>query len=62
MISDGLMRAGEKETADRIVISSLDLIKTSGFAEYYDPQTGERCGGGSFTWTAAMVFEFLLLS
>ena len=62
MISDGLMRAGEKRIAEQIVASSLDLIKASGFAEYYDPYTGEPCGGGRFTWTAAMVLEFLLLS
>jgi glycogen debranching enzyme len=59
MIADGLRRAGEGETADRIARSSLDLIETSGFAEYYDPMTGEACGGGRFTWTAAMVLEFL---
>lgn len=59
MIADGLIRAGEKETADRIVASSLDLILESGFAEYYDPIDGEPCGGSRFTWTAAMVLEFL---
>ncbi len=59
MISDGLRAAGETEVADRIVRSSLELITQSGFAEYYDPTTGEPCGGGRFTWTAAMVIEFL---
>ncbi|MGI9400009.1 MAG: amylo-alpha-1,6-glucosidase [Rhizobiaceae bacterium] len=59
MIADGLIRAGEKATADRIVTSSLDLILESGFAEYYGPVDGEPCGGGRFTWTAAMVLEFL---
>jgi hypothetical protein len=59
MIADGLRAGGETEVADRIVNSSLDLIRQSGFAEYYDPLTGEPCGGGSFTWTAAMVLEFL---
>lgn len=59
MIADGLIRAGEKDTADRIVSSSLDLILESGFAEYYDPLDGEPCGGSRFTWTAAMVLEFL---
>jgi len=42
-----------------LVRSSLELITQSGFAEYYDPLTGEPCGGGRFTWTAAMVVEFL---
>ncbi len=59
MISDGLRRAGEDKVAERIVQSSLELITRSGFAEYYDPVTGEACGGGRFTWTAAMVMEFL---
>jgi hypothetical protein len=45
--------------ADHIVRASLELITQSGFAEYYDPLTGEPCGGGRFTWTAAMVVEFL---
>ncbi len=59
MIADGLQRLGETATADAIVASSLELIE-HGFAEYYDPLTGEGCGGGRFTWTAAMVLEFLL--
>ena len=59
MIADGLRRAGETAVADHIVHSSLELIARSGFAEYYDPITGEPCGGGRFTWTAAMVMEFL---
>ncbi|MBK8082702.1 MAG: hypothetical protein IPK28_02095 [Devosia sp.] len=59
MIADGLRAAAETAVADAIVQSSLDLITRSGFAEYYDPLTGEPCGGGRFTWTAAMVIEFL---
>lgn len=59
MIQDGLRGVGETATADHIVQSSLELITQSGFAEYYDPTIGEPCGGGRFTWTAAMVIEFL---
>ncbi len=59
MIADGLRRAGETAMVDRIVADSLRLIEENGFAEYYDPMTGEPCGGDSFTWTAAMVVEFL---
>jgi len=59
MIADGLVAAGETEVAREITASSLDLITQSGFAEYYDPMTGEPLGGGRFTWTAAMVIEFL---
>jgi glycogen debranching enzyme len=59
MIADGLADIGEEQVADHITRSSLELITQSGFAEYYDPITGEPCGGGRFTWTAAMVLEFL---
>ena len=59
MIADGLAKAGETAMAARIRKSSLDLIEAGGFAEYYHPETGEPLGGGSFTWTAAMVLEFL---
>lgn len=59
MIMDGLLAHGHDATADKILRGSLELIRESGFAEYYDPLTGEPCGGGRFTWTAAMVLEFL---
>ena len=59
MIADGLVRAGQTDMAASIRAASLDLIEKSGFAEYYDPRTGEPLGGGSFTWTAAMVLQFL---
>jgi len=59
MIADGLATAGQPVIADRIVADSLRLIEQSGFAEYYDPITGAPCGGGRFSWTAAMVLEFL---
>ena len=59
LIADGLRQAGEAAMAEKLFEDSLRLIRTSGFAEYYDPQDGEPCGGGSFTWTAAMVIELL---
>jgi hypothetical protein len=42
--------------------SSAELIEASGFAEYYDPLTGAPRGGGHFSWTAAVVLEFLELA
>ncbi len=59
MISDGMGEAGQMSVRDRIRDDSIRLIEESGFAEYYDPKTAEPCGGGSFTWTAAMVIEIL---
>jgi hypothetical protein len=46
MIGDGLARAGQHEAAEAITRASLDLIRTSGFAEYYDPHTGEPSAAG----------------
>ncbi|MEZ5835370.1 MAG: hypothetical protein R3D03_06555 [Geminicoccaceae bacterium] len=59
MIADGLARGGERSSADLIRRHSLELIRESGFAEYYNPHTGEPCGGDRFTWTAATVIELL---
>lgn len=59
MISVGLAAAGQTVLARRIEDDSINLIEKSGFAEYYDPTTAEPCGGGEFTWTAAMVIEIL---
>lgn len=62
LIADGLRQAGVKDVAEKIEQQSFELIQQSGFAEYYDPITGEPCGGKTFTWTAAMVMEFLRTS
>ncbi len=59
LIADGLTHANQIDMAARLQKTSLDLIEKSGFAEYYDPLSGEPLGGGSFTWTAAMVLQFL---
>jgi glycogen debranching enzyme len=62
LIVDGLRRIGRGDAAHEVIADSLELIRESGFAEYYDPIDGEACGGGSFTWTAAMVIEFLAMA
>jgi glycogen debranching enzyme len=59
MICDGLMDEDHHELSQKICETSIDLIKKSGFAEYYDPIEGTACGGQSFSWTAAMVLEFI---
>ena len=59
MIADGMKNAGQNEMVSRIRNDSLQLIEHSGFAEYYGPLDGTACGGDQFSWTAAMVMEFL---
>ncbi len=54
MISRGLAEAGHIALAERIRSDSRRLIEAQGFYEYFHPETGEGCGGGDFSWTAAM--------
>lgn len=59
LLIKGLRGSGQDSLANAIVLASLRCIEHSGCSEYYHPVTGEALGGGTFTWTAAMVIEFL---
>ena len=54
LIGIGLRDCGHQELAEQLRSQTADLIAAHGFAEYYDPNTGEAAGGGAFTWTAAV--------
>ena len=54
-----LLRAGEPERAARIRRASLDQIDEGGFAEYFEPFTGEALGSEDQSWTAAVVLDWL---
>jgi glycogen debranching enzyme len=55
-----LLRAGEAGRAERIRRSALDQISSDGFAEYFEPFTGEPLGSNSQSWTAAVILDWLL--
>jgi len=38
---------------------TLELVRTSGIREYFDPLTGEGLGGERFTWTAALCLDLM---
>jgi hypothetical protein len=59
LLITGLRQCAQRALADRVMQASLMCIEKSGCSEYYDPITGAALGGGTFTWTAAMVIEFL---
>jgi hypothetical protein len=59
LISDGLRANGLGDLARRLERSTVQAIERAGFAEYFDPTTGEGLGGGVFSWTAA---AYLVLS
>jgi hypothetical protein len=55
-----LLHAGEAGRAERIRRAALDQISSNGFAEYFEPFTGEPLGSNSQSWTAAVVLDWLL--
>jgi hypothetical protein len=54
-----LIRAGEPERAAQIRRASLNQIAEEGFAEYFEPFSGEPLGSGEQSWTAAVVLDWL---
>ncbi len=54
MIAEGFAAAGQTASAERIRNDTRALIGEAGFAEYFDPLTGQGAGGDSFSWTAAI--------
>ncbi|MEM8788778.1 MAG: hypothetical protein AAGE76_11000 [Pseudomonadota bacterium] len=54
MIGRGLAECGETAWAERVRRDTARLIRGAGFAEYFSPVDGQDCGGGTFSWTAAV--------
>ncbi len=54
-----LIRAGESEHAERLLGSFLTQLADGGFAEYFDPFTGEALGSANQSWTAAVALDWL---
>lgn len=54
IIATGLSDAGESRLAESIRCHTNALITEYGFAEYFSADNGTGCGGGTFSWTAAM--------
>lgn len=54
MIARGFAEAGDNGRAEKLRVDTAALIETSGFAEYFSPETAEGAGGGTFSWTAAI--------
>ena len=54
-----LLRAGEPERASSLRHHTLEALAESGFAEYFEPFTGEPLGSGEQSWTAAIALDML---
>jgi glycogen debranching enzyme len=59
LVIDGLERYGFHDHAAALRETSLEMVQKSGFAEYFDPNTGEPLGAPGFSWTAALTIDLL---
>jgi hypothetical protein len=56
----GLRQHGRSGLADEIVASSVELVRRSGFREYFDPLDGSGHGSSNFSWSAALLTDMLM--
>ena len=55
----GLERYGLAEEAASLRSSTLELVRRSGFSEYYEPATGAPLGSRVFSWSAALTLDLI---
>jgi hypothetical protein len=56
-----LLRAGESARAQSLRRETLEELSEGGFAEYFEPFTGEPLGSGEQSWTAAIALDMLAI-
>jgi hypothetical protein len=54
-----LIRAGETARAAHIRRETIGQVAEAGFAEYFEPFTGEPLGSQEQSWTAAVALDML---
>ncbi len=59
LIIDGLKRYGFRDHAEALRESTVDMVKQSGFYEYFSPLDGKPSGAPNFSWTAALIIDLL---
>lgn len=59
MIADGLQRYGFHKEAGDIAVSSVQLASMHGPYEYFSAIDGSPAGAKNFSWSAALVLDFL---
>ena len=59
MIAQGFTDRGYPELAAKLRADLAGLIERTGFYEYFNPLTGDGCGGDDFSWTAAVWLAWL---
>ncbi|WP_158971008.1 trehalase family glycosidase [Paraglaciecola sp. L3A3] len=60
MIAEGFADYDDIELADMLKNDAKHLIEKTGYYEYFHADSGAGCGGGAFSWTAAIALYWLL--
>jgi glycogen debranching enzyme len=55
----GLREHGRTTQADTLRTAILELVRKSGYYEYFHPVDGSGVGSAAFSWTAALVLDLL---
>lgn len=42
-----------------LIKTSIELVQQNNFCEYFNPNTGQGLGGESFTWSAALILDWI---
>jgi hypothetical protein len=59
LLCQGLIQHGRPAMVDRISDSMIELVRRSGWREYFDPFSGAGYGARGFSWSAALVIDIL---
>jgi len=59
LVIDGLRRYGFNDHADVLAEMTLELVRTHGANEYFDPMDGSPLGAENFSWSAALAIDLL---
>jgi len=59
LIVDGLRRYGFDDEANTIVRQSIEMVEKHGSYEYFSAKNGDPAGAKNFSWTAALIIDFL---
>lgn len=59
LLAAGLRQHGRHRLAEEIMSSSIELAGQQGFFEYFDTFSGAGYGSTDFSWTAALVIDFI---
>ncbi len=59
LVIDGLKRYKFHEEAEKLIAITVQMVKQSGFYEYFSPINAEPAGAPNFSWTASLTIDLL---